>query len=230
MSVIRTIIVTLLATAALSSGASLYARAIEVPARLRLTVALCDSEGTQDFRLAAAEQVAADVYRDIGIAIQWAEGCASDGQRLVVRMLPGAMAEIELADEAVGYAEPGSFEAVVLYDRVNKFARRFRIRREVFLGYVMAHELGHLLLPPHSHSAVGLMRATLDLELAATRHLYFTREQAALIVGKVEETAAYTAAARPQNFSDASRAPSAIAASFPQTTSGSTAAWPTQVP
>ena len=40
----------------------------------------------------------------------------------------------------------------------------------------------------------------------------------------------YTAAAFPKNCFDAMRAPSAIAASLPQTTSGSTAAWPTQVP
>jgi hypothetical protein len=33
-----------------------------------------------------------------------------------------------------------------------------------------------------------------------------------------------------QNCREASRAPSAIAASFAHTTSGSTAAWPTQVP
>lgn len=37
-------------------------------------------------------------------------------------------------------------------------------------------------------------------------------------------------AARFQNRADAIRAPSAIAANFAHTTSGSTAAWPTHVP
>ena len=50
----------------------------------------------------------------------------------------------------------------------------------------MAHELGHLLLPPHSHSPAGVMRATIDLELASAKKLRFTHDQGALIVRKIE--------------------------------------------
>jgi hypothetical protein len=99
------------------------------------------------------------------------------------------------------------------------FARRYHVKREVILGYAIAHELGHLLLPPNSHSVGGIMRASLDMKLAAAQRLRFTGDQGRLIV-----------AALPQNCCDARRAPSAIAASLPHTTSGSTAAWPTQVP
>jgi hypothetical protein len=48
------------------------------------------------------------------------------------------------------------------------------------LGYVMAHEIGHLLLHSTVHSSDGLMRADLrqaDLKKAAQRQLKFTPEQ-----------------------------------------------------
>ena len=48
------------------------------------------------------------------------------------------------------------------------------------LGYVIAHEIGHLLLHSTLHSSEGLMRADLrqaDLKKAAQRQLKFTPEQ-----------------------------------------------------
>ena len=48
------------------------------------------------------------------------------------------------------------------------------------LGYVVAHELGHLLLGPDSHSPSGVMRAVWqfnDLKQAARGRLAFTPEQ-----------------------------------------------------
>src|SRR5258708_3243068 len=48
------------------------------------------------------------------------------------------------------------------------------------LGYVMAHELGHILLGPNAHSLVGVMRGTLlqeDWVKAAQDTLGFTHSQ-----------------------------------------------------
>ena len=52
------------------------------------------------------------------------------------------------------------------------------------LGHVIAHEVGHLLLGPNSHSAVGVMRARWDreeLEQASRGSLRFTPTQAAMM-------------------------------------------------
>ena len=46
------------------------------------------------------------------------------------------------------------------------------------LGHVIAHEIGHLLLPTRAHSPSGIMKAGLDGERAAQGALFFTREQA----------------------------------------------------
>ena len=48
------------------------------------------------------------------------------------------------------------------------------------LGYVMAHEIGHLLLHSTLHSGEGIMRAqfrSADLKKAAQRQLKFTPDQ-----------------------------------------------------
>jgi hypothetical protein len=178
-----------------------------------------------------AQDVAGEVYRDIGIELDWADNDCHPLERVfAVSITSREMAGTSVSDYTLGFAESGTVDATVLYDRVTKFARRYHINRGVMVGYVIAHELGHLLLPPKSHSMNGVMRDVIDLRLAAERQLRFTPEQGALILVRLAAASGYTAAARPQNCCDASRAPSAIAASFPQTTSGSTAAWPTHVP
>jgi hypothetical protein len=196
-----------------------------------VAVAVCDLEGVPNAFVRVAEEVAGEVYRDIGLELDWADNdCHPSNGVFAVNITSREMADTVVSDHTLGFAESGTRDATVLYDRVKKFARRYHINCGVMLGYTIAHELGHLLLPPKSHSAAGVMRAVIDLQQASERQLRFTPEQAALILTKLAAMSGYTAAARPQNCCDASRAPSDIAASLPQTTSGSTAAWPTQVP
>ena len=49
----------------------------------------------------------------------------------------------------------------------------------------MAHELGHLLLPAHSHSETGVMRASIDVQMAADKKLRFSSDQAALMLERL---------------------------------------------
>jgi hypothetical protein len=56
-----------------------------------------------------------------------------------------------------------------------------------FLGYVMAHELGHLLLPRRPHSAAGVMRASFPLN---SRSIHtFTAADATAICARLEQEA-----------------------------------------
>jgi hypothetical protein len=196
-----------------------------------VAVAVCDLEGVPNVFMRLAQDVAGEVYRDIGIELDWTDNeCHSGDGVFAVNITSRDMSGTVVSDHTLGFAESGTRDATVLYDIVKRFARRYHINRGVMLGYVIAHELGHLLLPPKSHSLKGVMREAIDLQLASEKQLRFTPEQGALILGKLTAVSGYTAATRPQNCCDASRAPSDIAASLPQTTSGSTAAWPTHVP
>jgi hypothetical protein len=207
------------------------ASAAGLAAAQRATVAVCDLQGVPNLFMRLAQEVASEVYRDVGVELVWADNeCHSGEGVFAVNIRSREMAGTLVSDYTLGFAESGTRDATVLDDQVKKFARRYHINRGVMLGYVIAHELGHLLLPPQSHSSGGVMRGMIDLHLASERQLRFTSEQGALILGKLAADPAYTAAARRQNCCEASRAPSDMAASLPQTTSGSTAAWPTHVP
>jgi hypothetical protein len=148
-----------------------------------LTVAVAHYADVDPKTMKEAERVASDVYRRAGIEIQWVEPSTYEGAtRLYVNVLSQEMAAPYYAsDETVGFAIPGSRAANVIYERIRQAARRRHVASGLLLGYVIAHELGHLLLPAHSHSSSGLMRPDIDMELAATKKLRFTAHQVALI-------------------------------------------------
>jgi hypothetical protein len=58
-----------------------------------------------------------------------------------------------------------------------------------FLGVVMAHELGHLLLGMNAHSSIGIMRPLWsddDLVAASKGRLYFTEPQGQILRARLE--------------------------------------------
>jgi hypothetical protein len=84
---------------------------------------------------------------------------------------------------------PGG-RAYVAYGRIKQFiadSEKWRyptLDTKQVLAYIIAHEVGHLLLPAGSHSPGGIMRAqwrSIDLKLMATANMTFTPEQAKLI-------------------------------------------------
>ena len=177
----------LLTMASCSAGASAYAQ--EAPARLHVAVAVCDAQNAPPAVIESAEQIAGAVYRDIGVSLEWTDaGCAAGEHTLTVNVIAREASPLNVTNLTLGFAEPGSSVATILYDRIVSFARHFRVKRDVLLGYAIAHEIGHLLLPPNSHSPTGVMRPALNLEEAAAKRLRFTREQGELIVQRIEST------------------------------------------
>jgi hypothetical protein len=171
------------------------AHAADPSAPRQLPVTVCDFASVDPRVLAAAEAVAGEVYRGAGVDIEWAEsGCIAGPLGLYVNLVAVEKENVHLAELLVGFAESGGLTATVFYNRIDLLARRHRKKPAIVLGYVIAHELGHLLLPPHSHSATGIMRATLNLEVS-TRALRvsFTPEQAELIAGRIAGTPAVVA-------------------------------------
>jgi hypothetical protein len=173
--------------AAGSFGAATSAHAADAAVGLHVAVAICEARNMPPDMVASAERIAGDVYRAIGVAIEWSDaGCATDEHSLTVNMIPRHASRLDVTDVTLGFAEPGTSVATILYDRVAAFARRFHVKPEVLLGYTIAHEIGHLLLPPNSHSPQGVMRSAINLQEASEQRLRFTKEQGRLIVQKIE--------------------------------------------
>lgn len=145
----------------------------------RATVLVYDYARTPLQVLAHAESVAKRIYDSIGVETVWLQCPTSpdqesqfpdcrlpvDSPRLVLRLLPRKNVEREQLDPAIsGFSMlpgDGGFGNVAnaLAHRVEELARGDEGRQGVILGYLMAHEVGHLLLGADNHSAtLGLMR------------------------------------------------------------------------
>ena len=79
----------------------------------------------------------------------------------------------------LGRAARSARRAYVFHHRVVQTGRVFSRDLGTLLGTVIAHEVGHLLLPENSHSSSGILRADLDLRAFLPQH--FTPRQSATI-------------------------------------------------
>jgi len=140
--------------------------------------------------LKAAEDDAATIYRAAGVQVTWANAGPTDVGRdyavdFIVMIVSGKEAVTMAArsdQDAMGFAvrdsndEAGSGGmAFVLFDRVEDNASSHHVSISRILGQVIAHELGHLLLPGNSHSERGIMRAAWNLRSGLLE--YFTPAQ-----------------------------------------------------
>lgn len=122
--------------------------------------------------LASARREVERVFRGTGVEIAWADGPtpAPGGEpdrdrRLVVVTLvdTGQKPAGGAAGCALGVAVRARDTALIFYNRIVDTSLTGPIDVNVVLGRVIAHEVGHLLLPPGSHAAYGIMRPDLDL-------------------------------------------------------------------
>jgi hypothetical protein len=82
-----------------------------------------------------------------------------------------------------GFHRTGA-DVVVFHDHVDEFAQVRHKSASSVLALVIAHEIGHALLPAPAHSSVGIMQGEWDqqtLDQADENELRFTAQQGALI-------------------------------------------------
>jgi hypothetical protein len=173
----------------------------------QITIRIHDYAQIKSAVLLQAEQSAADILKEAGVGANWVEcrvgetpsgdtACARPMTPLdvILNLLPQSMAKrSKFPDEVFGVAAEGTekefgFYASVFYDKVKDYAVLERIDLAPFLGAVIAHELGHLLLGEHSHSNAGLMRADWSrkqLHIAEQRGLFFAPSDALQIQNAV---------------------------------------------
>lgn len=162
---------------------------------VEVKVLLKDYAGVSPDVLEKAKEITTRIYRRIGVDVTWF-GTGADRQAvprdpaelqafcssvLVVNLHEEVPPEDEGRVGMMGMAPEGSRVARVFMEPIAQAASRAYLDPSTVLGYVIAHELGHLLLPPNSHSAKGLMRASLDDMGARLGRLWFDETQAAQI-------------------------------------------------
>ena len=167
----------------------LTAQATEPP--LTIVVHVVNHADVSDTDLWQAESQATRTYKAIGIPLRWvSEGVETESATPVmfhVRMLllAGEPADRMLAvtrvdDEVLGLAVGPARMAYVFCNRVLGAVSVRGMNFVGVLGRVLAHELGHVLLPSlKAHSDTGIMRASTMVR--SDRLEYFTDKQGQLI-------------------------------------------------
>ena len=197
--------------------------------KAKITVMVYNYAALSPDVLADAEWQAATIYEHAGIAITWLDCPLSRGSaalfpacrvqigttKLAVRFLRQAPASKPTRYEhAYGLAimpEDGSVAEIanVFTEEAGQLTDQFdatsgaNLRSGVLLGFVVAHELGHLLLGSRSHSAFGIMRAKWygkDLKLIAQHTMTFTPAEVAKMRENVEARMAAKAGYAHQYF------------------------------
>jgi hypothetical protein len=117
--------------------------------------------------LAQMEQVVARSYRAIGVYMIWEHGEVPldnpRGRRVHLRLLSRAQADRKILGEQIGTAvlgqtnRPARLACIFCY-RIVEASMKFAHDYTHILGLVVAHELGHVLLPAGSHPDSGVMK------------------------------------------------------------------------
>ena len=166
------------------------------PSSLSLSLRVINTAGVSRLTLDRAERVTAAVFRRIGVEVVWtypegeqavaaAMAAATAQPRYYLRILrwPGQLGN-RLDRHAGGFAPSGGCLIHVFYDSVKAEAEAGRLPEHMIFGYIVAHELGHIFLPPGYHSQNGVMRALLNQRnwrAASCGNLVFQDAEAARI-------------------------------------------------
>jgi hypothetical protein len=144
-----------------------------------ISIRIHDYAGVPQQPLSRAQVVVSSMFERIGVRTEWLDAVrpsewtpfdqrpAAEIERLTLIVLtPDMVSRKEVPDAVMGFAAVGPGQigrvAYVIYDRVVHIARMSAARDWQLMGMVMAHEIGHLLMAPGSHSRDGLMREAWD--------------------------------------------------------------------
>jgi hypothetical protein len=134
-----------------------------------------------------AEAEATRIYALAGVRTVWAAGNENANvPGLHVRVILfsrdvaiGKFVSERVPDSVLGLAARAAGRAYIFTHRIANLALQHGDDFRLVLGRVIAHEVGHLVLPEYSHSDQGIMRANVGVR--SNSHREFTTEQAAVI-------------------------------------------------
>ena len=124
-------------------------------------VLLQNDAGVTPAVVARAQAEVVRLYGLIGVEVTWVTKVPEPGRRLRIVSLvawePADRPASVLALTNTGRGGRGIL-AYVFWRRVERASQRFTAAEHNLLGVVIAHELGHMLLPNQSHAKRGLMQ------------------------------------------------------------------------
>jgi hypothetical protein len=182
-----------LATAWTLAGRVAEAQVAPVP----LSVEIHDYAALPPPVVERAKGVAATIYARIGVSVRWLAdpqvaaavatppaACPDSPPPLIHLRLLNRSYKPRRPSGDLGFAVSGGTLASVLVERVEKVAIRMNQNVGALLGVVVAHEIGHLLLPPDSH-APGVMAAKIDFSRIEQGGPSFDPGQATMIRARI---------------------------------------------
>ncbi len=172
--------------------------------RPKITVLVYDYAEVAAETQQGAEKVATQILAKAGIQTVWQEcsqaelleqpECNRDSNptKLVLRILPGSKAaragyrfRSSICGFTVQHEGVGEGYLVTLfYACIEKTAENTGVAQSLIMGHMVAHEIGHLLLPIQGHFRRGIMRAKWDpkdWQRASREFVLFPGKQAELL-------------------------------------------------
>jgi len=170
-------------------------------AGLKITLRIYNYAQVAPAELSEAEKVASVIFRKAGIEPAWIDCPLSEEDldrfpacqqsltpsHFVLRLINQPLPNFSIARAGdIGLAlacreDDAGCSAYLSYKSVMNWAGRADTSADRILGHAMAHEIGHLVLGPVSHSRSGVMCADWDMDdlaVMARKLLYFTHQQA----------------------------------------------------
>jgi len=160
---------------------------------LTLEILVTDEVGVPADTLRQAQQEASRIFEAAGIRLAWVSGLPKAPRYLIIRFVSKPISLMSRSSDVLGTAASsngnGATTASLFYDRIALVCGRFGLNASLMLGHVMAHEMGHLLLPPDAHTPAGLMKGGWDMHqsvLASAGRLTFAQDEASLIRARLQ--------------------------------------------
>lgn len=140
-------------------GQGLPAARASEPARI--DVRITNYAGVANGDLARARSEVARIFADAGIAVRWVE-TDTPGRIAILLLTITRDSQEEASDCALGIAIAAKSTAYVFVNRIVRTTERGAVDQPVVIARVIAHEIGHILMPGRKHAPFGIMRGELD--------------------------------------------------------------------
>jgi hypothetical protein len=155
---------------------------------LTINVVVIDEVGVPAATKRQAQEKASRIFKGLGMTLVWLPAEAPPAGSLIVKIVGAPLGQKGKNPTVLGIAarskEGRGGIAWLYHRRIAELAQALSLDVSQMMGHVVAHEMGHLLLPHGSHSMAGLMKGEWDTRqavLASMGALTFDEDQAATI-------------------------------------------------